>query len=150
PQPSTGDPPVLAVDSGRLAAVSDWQPSFGQPAAQVATTLRAPATQPFVLRGDDFTVDLDRATPDDGLIDTNGDGIGDVAPPDTPRFEPLTLRFASLTDGSPVTSTVQAELGRHTYDAQTDGCAEGCRFTGFSASLNGTPTSFTVYGLRTA
>jgi hypothetical protein len=116
----------------------------------VAATLRTPATQPFVLWGDAFTVDLDRGTPYDGLIDTDGDGIGDVAPPDTPRFMPLTLRFESLTDGTPVSSSVQAEIGRHTYAAQTDGCAGGCRFTGFSASLNGFATTFTVYGLRTA
>jgi hypothetical protein len=42
-------PPVLAVDSTRLAAVSVWRPEFGSEAASVAAALAPPTARPVRL-----------------------------------------------------------------------------------------------------
>jgi hypothetical protein len=130
-QTGAAAPPVLAIDSGRLTTVADWQPAFGVSAETLATRLRPPASAaPLVLRADSFTVDVGRGQPF-GLVDTDGDGVADANAPVSTLPVQLTFAFESLADGSEVSSTVAVLPGRRTYRATASGCAGGCRLTGF-------------------
>jgi putative ABC transport system permease protein len=102
---SSGMPPVLAVDSTRLAAVALWD----QPDKRaLADRLRPADATPTHLRSDRVSVDL---TVTD-LGDTNSTLEVDVVPDDGgPREE---LRYGTV------------GLGRHTYTTQSDTCATGC------------------------
>jgi hypothetical protein len=146
-QSDGGAPPVLAVDSGRLARVADWQAGFGASAAALAAKLRPSSPQSLVLRSPGYTVDIERGQPF-SLVDTNGDGIPDAPAPPSPIPIPLTFTFESLVDGSPVVSTLDVSSGRHTYTASTPDCVKGCRLTGFNASAGaGTGLTITIYGM---
>jgi hypothetical protein len=111
-------PPLLAIDSSRLAAVATWLPEFGVGAAEVAAALRPPPAQPFIFKGTQLNVDVETAQdPDKAPID-------------------LTLHFVPLAGGD-VIATKVSELasGRTVRTVGVTGCDVGCRLTGLSAQL---------------
>lgn len=116
----TGDkPPVIAVDSERLAGVAEWSDQYGTTTpAKVAQQLRPPAAEPVIIDDGELVAELsiDPLTPDDSLT--------------------LTLMLAPTTGGSrtvtfgPVTDT------ERTYTATVSGCEEGCRLAGMQVSVS--------------
>jgi hypothetical protein len=111
-------PPLLAIDSSRLAAVSTWRPEFGVGAAEVAAALRPPAARPVIFKGSQLSVDVETAQ-DPGK-----------APID------LTIKFAPLGGGDVIGAKVsQLASGRTVRTVGVTGCAGGCRLTSLSAQL---------------
>ena len=111
-------PPLLAIDSSRLAAVATWLPEFGVGAAEVAAALRPPAAQPFIFKGTQLSVDVETAQdPDKAPID-------------------LTLNFAPLAGGDVIgTKVSQLASGQTVRTVGVTGCDVGCRLTSLSAQL---------------
>ncbi len=128
--------PTLAVDSGRLAAIVPWYPSYGLPDwPTVARTLRAGASPPTVFHSGPMTVDA-TWTP------TNAAARASLT--------------AVIEQPGGVAGTVdfgQLRTARSTYQATLTGCQPQCRLIGFrltgSAKLIGSSLllrSFTVGG----
>ena len=105
----SGQPPVLAVDTTRLAAVASW-PRGGPGRQEVARLLRPEAPEPVVLTGTEVSLDI-AAT---GFTAARGAG--------------LTLALSSVTGrGDTVVQLGVVRAGRHTYRQQVAECREGCR-----------------------
>ena len=110
PRLNSSDPPLLAVDSTRLARVAVWGPEYGVPApSAVAAALRPPAPAPIVLT-------------------TRSVGVELTAAP-TVRLR-LFVHLAPL-DGSPTLLVDLGDLvaGRHRYVTTVAGCRDGCRLS---------------------
>lgn len=106
-----GGPPALAVDTGRLARVANWPGPL--PAAAVAARLRPPLPAPLVVRGHVLSIDIETS------MRTRGSA---------PELE---ASVAPLAGGSPQAVRWGAlRAGRHTYRAEVQGCAAGCRLVG--------------------
>lgn len=148
-QKEAGDPPLLAVDSGRLSKVPAL-PSGQSLSPGLAAALAAPAGDPLILHSEQFTVDMDRGATSGNIIDSDGDGILDTPPPPDPTPVAVSFRFQSLTGGTAVVSTVTVLLGRRTYTGQAVGCAEGCRLTGISGNAGYLPLRLTIFDLSSA
>ncbi|MEV6494607.1 ABC transporter permease, partial [Actinoplanes sp. NPDC051633] len=123
------DPPVLAVDSSRLAAVASWRPEYGPAAAlsrAVASVGRSPAPPPVT--GDSLTLRLrnDRRT-----------------------TASLVVTLQNETTGAPVPVTFGPfGRGEHTAAAPVRGCAQGCRLVRLGLGEPATMDSaLTVTGL---
>jgi FtsX-like permease family protein len=130
-QSSPQAPPVLAVDSARLAAVSVWRPEFGRDAGSVAAALSPPPARPFVFRGTQVVVDAETFR--------------------TPLGSPveLDLIFVPLNGGDPVQAEVKdLAVGRASRQVGVVGCAEGCRLTGLSIPIERDPIRVQVYGIK--
>jgi hypothetical protein len=133
PRSSPVDPPVLAVDSARLAQVATWQPDFaGVSVAQIADRLHPAAPPPVTLRG--LEVGLDMSA---GRLDPAAQlhiFIGVVTPDGS---------LGQLVDLGRVRS------GRHRYAAEVTGCDAGCRVTGLQLASPGygTEVSLVLHGL---
>ncbi len=105
------EPPRLAVESDRLAAVTAWRADFGPlSAAEVARRLHPPSPGAVVLTGSSFTLD---ASAED--------------------FDPRN-KLRLVVNLAPVggSATVNADFGtlvagRHAYTAAASDCAAGCR-----------------------
>jgi len=111
PRLNDSDPPLLAVDSTRLARVAGWGPEYGAPApGAVAAALRPPAPDPVVLTTRTVGVELTAAP--------------------TVRLR-LFVHLAPL-DGTPTLLVDLGDLvaGRHRYASTVAGCRDGCRLSG--------------------
>ncbi|NED99837.1 hypothetical protein [Phytoactinopolyspora halotolerans] len=112
-QPTTGDmPPVLAVDSTRLAVVTGWRAEYGGAVDELAAVLRPQEPDVTVLRTERIRVDA-----------------AGRSPSRTALYASVTLREQE--SGEPV----QAVFGPlrqtpETYTAGTPECASGCRLVG--------------------
>jgi hypothetical protein len=104
-----GSPPVLAVDSTRLAAVASWQPGYGTDPATLAAQLRAPAPEPLTVTAGTVTLD---AT----VLPAPGDTAVEVELARAGTGETMLLEFGPLASG------------RHSYQAAVPSCVDGgCR-----------------------
>ncbi len=107
---SSDSPPVLAVDTARLAHVASWEPGYGPDAAALSALLRQQAPAPLTVTGDTVTLDATLVAP--GAV-----------------YVQLELTNARTGD------TVQPVLGpltggRHTYRAASPSCVDGgCRLS---------------------
>lgn len=130
-QKAQGAPPLLGIDSRRLAAVASWRPEFGAEAAAMAAALRPPPARPFLFRGTQLAVDLETER------DARRSPIG------------LTLKFAPLNGADAVDVAVDDIAdGRAVRRIGVLGCAEGCRLTGFALDLaRGDQLRLTVHGI---
>jgi hypothetical protein len=118
-------PPVLAVDTARLAAVATWRPEFGASPEAIAEFLRASPAGAFAFRGTSLTVDLQ-------MFAASGE----------PPLD-LNLTFIPLTGGDRVVATVADVVGgRAVRQVNVSGCRDGCRFT--SVSIPDQPTDSLV------
>ncbi len=133
-QKAVDAPPMLAVDSSRLANVATWRPEFGTTIQAVVDALRPPPAQPFVFQGTQLVVDVATQRPE-------GDPLLDLA-----------LTFAPLDGAIPVTVKV-SELanGRSVRTVGLVGCESGCRLTGLAVPLvRGDLLRMTIYRLGQA
>jgi hypothetical protein len=122
------EPPKIAVDAGRLAAVATWPAGSAVSAATVAARLRPAAPDPMVVRGTLLPVDVD------------GDGLAGGGP----GLELVTFLVGS--DGAPVRASFGAlRGGPHSYTTDVD-CAGGCRL----AEIVAAPPSDTARPARDA
>lgn len=125
--PGTGDePPGLAVDTTRLAAVGNW-PDGGPSAGAVGDALHPEAGPPVVFGGQDVTLDV------------TASGIA--------RDKPLRLGIAVSSTTGLGESTVQLGFlvdGPYTYQQRVGVCRDGCRLKGISVS--GPPASTGLAG----
>jgi putative ABC transport system permease protein len=102
--PTTGGaPPVVAVDTTRLAAVAAW-PDDGPGRDTVARALRPAAPEPPRFSG---------------ALDITAEGFATGPRPD------LTVRVSSSA-GHQQVRVGEVRPGRHTYTRPADGCAGGC------------------------
>jgi len=112
PGNAAGEPPGLAVDTTRLAAVATW-PGDGPAAARVAAALRPDAPGPVVIPGRDVTVGADTS------------GVSEDYPLS------LTVSLTSVTGrGSAQVSLGQLRDGPGSYTQRVPVCAGGCRLDG--------------------
>ncbi|GAA5182309.1 hypothetical protein GCM10023322_19030 [Rugosimonospora acidiphila] len=112
------DAPTLAVDSTRLAAVTNWlEPAGGLSAAKTAALLHPSVPAPVMIKSEAIGVDLTANELDQA---TELDLIG---------------HLASADDGSTTVVNLGRLLpGRHRYAAQAPDCRDGCRLMGFEVS----------------
>jgi hypothetical protein len=114
-----GSPPVLAVDSTRLAAVASWQPGYGTDPLTVAGQLSAPAPESLTVSGGTVTLD---AT----LLYAPGTTTVEVVLARAGTGESTLLEFGPLGPG------------RRSYQAASPSCVNGgCRLV--SLRLVGPP-----------
>jgi hypothetical protein len=109
PEGMTADP-VVAVDSGRLAAVTAWPGDASIGAAEAARRLRPATAEPVVVTGTALRVDVT---------------VTSLA-----RVPSVPLRATLTTgDGRPEKIVELGDIrpGRATYTADLAGCAAGCR-----------------------
>jgi putative ABC transport system permease protein len=106
--PDKRHPPVLAVDSTRLAAVADW-PADGPRAARAAKLLHPPAAAAPLFKGDNLTFD----------ITTEGFGEGKEV-----TATAIVSPIGDLSDEFVPLGVMRA--GRHTYSYELPPCAPGC------------------------
>ncbi len=120
PGNAVGEPPGLAVDSTRLAAVANW--AGGPDAGGVAEALRPRAPEPVVIPGQDVTV----------AVTTTG-----IA--DSPPLR-LTVTVSSVTGlGSTAVALGELREGPSWYGQRVAVCRQGCRLDGIGISpLDGT------------
>lgn len=115
-----GAPPVLGVDSARLAQVASWSPDFGPvPPAELARRLRPAAPEPLTFRA----AQLDLAVT-----------VVDIEPGATAY---LGLRLTAA-DGAVLTvRTGQLRPGEHRYPVPVPQCAQGpCRLDEIGPELS--------------
>ena len=129
------DPPGLAVDSPRLAAVASW-PSDAPTAQSVAQTLRPAAPDPVLLAGQDISLDLS--------------GTG------TKVDKPLRLVavLSSVTGlGDARVQLGNLHEGRFTYEQRVPVCRDRCRLNALELStadgVTGVTAQITVHALGT-
>jgi hypothetical protein len=132
PQPNPDDPPVLAVDSGRLPAVAVWRPEYGGDVTALASALSPPPADPFIFRGSQLLLDLE----------TNR-GERD------PALE-LLVEFIPLGGGDPISVSVKdLAIGRQARQVGVHGCADGCRLMGLTVpTFRGGSVRLFVHGVR--
>jgi hypothetical protein len=129
------DPPVLAVDTTRLATTAIWPDGAASPTT-VATALRPPAAAPVLLPGQDLTVDATATgvKTDSALrlnvVLSSVQGLGDV-----------TAQLGTLINGP------------YTYQQRVSICAGGCTVKALtlfttSASVTGVTGQVTIGSLR--
>ncbi len=108
------EPPLLAVDTTRLAAVATWLPEFGPVDAATAARDLRPATAPSIrIQGFQLAVD---AT---------------VKSFDASRQPHLVAFVQPLAGGVALPVDLGAlQLGRHTYSGTAATCTDGCRLAG--------------------
>jgi putative ABC transport system permease protein len=119
PDGGADDPPVLAVDTTRLAAVASW--ADGEDAATVAQSLHPGAPRPTVIPGAEVAVAITAS--------------------DLPQNASLRLGLAvSSTTGLGSTMVALGELrpGPVTYRQQVAQCSGGCRVDGISITTGDT------------
>jgi len=135
PTASSFNPPVLAVDSTRLAAVANWP--AGSDVAVAAAALAAPGPAPITVTATSVEIDA--------TMDWSTSTLMQVA---------LSAVFLPNDGGLEVDADFGlTSLGRHTYEAQVPSCAAGCRLVGllvvpdtdFSATVGAT-----IHSLRAA
>jgi putative ABC transport system permease protein len=122
--PSDSDPPLLAVDSTRLAQVVTWWPEYGsRGAAQVAAKLRPPAPAPVLIHAQQLVLDLSV----DQLQTASG--------------MHLIAAVVTLDDSfSQVVDFGALQRGRHRYEVEISRCLSVCRLVGLQfASADGGP-----------
>ncbi|GIH08046.1 hypothetical protein Rhe02_61130 [Rhizocola hellebori] len=112
-------PPVVAVDSTRLARVANWPAGPGQPtAAQAAATMRPQEPVTKLVRGNSLFIPLT----------LNNIGDNSTARLELDMIKPNGERL------NPITSAIQP--GTAIYEVTTPDCAQkACRFTGMAVSL---------------
>ncbi|MFC4068841.1 FtsX-like permease family protein [Actinoplanes subglobosus] len=121
PGASSADPPGLAVDSTRLAAVAAW-PDDGPGPAEVAGRLRPELPAPPEFPGPDIAVDVSAS----GLA------------PGT-RGLRLQVSVSSLNGiGDAVIELGELQNGPATYRQKIEVCQEGCRIDGIGFARTGT------------
>ncbi len=116
PQPASGLPTVLAVDSSRLAAVAAW-PSDGMPVGTAARLLNPPVPASIILHGGIMAVDVD--------VDADG------SPPPQVSME----LYVQPLDGQQTTEVPfsRADPTKPEYQADAGICrAVGCRIAGLT------------------
>ncbi|UQU66907.1 hypothetical protein COUCH_11810 [Couchioplanes caeruleus] len=112
PSNAAGEPPGLAVDATRLAAVATW-PGDGPPAGRVAAALHPSAPEPVVIPGRDVTVEA------------MSSGLSAQHPLN------LTVSLTSVSGrGSTRVSLGQLRPGPFAYTQRVPSCAGGCRLDG--------------------
>ncbi len=115
-----GAPPVLALDSTRLAHVATWSGPFDAPdAAKLAAQLRPPAAKPIMVGNGELTAELrpDPFTSDGTLT--------------------VSLLLRSPHEGDQVAASFgPVSSVRPDYKATVKGCDEGCRLVGISLSTS--------------
>ncbi|HWS35792.1 MAG TPA: FtsX-like permease family protein [Actinoplanes sp.] len=123
PGGSATDPPGLAVDSTRLAAVTAW-PGDGPGPAEVAARLRPELPAPPEFGGPDIAVDVSAS----GLV------------PGT-RGLRLQVSVSSLTGlGDAVIELGELQNRRATYQQKIAVCRDGCRIDGIGFARTGSST----------
>ncbi|MFF5297049.1 FtsX-like permease family protein [Paractinoplanes globisporus] len=106
------EPPGLAVDSTRLAAVANW-PSGGPSAAELASRLRPEAPAPLVLTGPQLA------------IEATGSGF------DPEKELRLAVAVSSTTGaGDALVQLGKIHNGRFRYQQRVSVCEKGCRLNG--------------------
>jgi hypothetical protein len=128
-----GEPPGLAVDTTRLAAVATW-PGGGPAAGDTAAALRPAVPEPVVLPGQDVSLD----------VTTTGTTVA----------KPLRLSVAlsSVTGlGDTVVQLGTLRTGAAAYQQRTAVCRDGCRLKGVGVStsegLSGVTGRITITGV---
>ncbi|MBX6751231.1 MAG: hypothetical protein IRY85_16455 [Micromonosporaceae bacterium] len=124
----SSDPPLLAVDTSRLAAVVAWRPEFGADPAAVAAALAPSELPPLAMHGTVIEVDVN-VTWHDSDVDRGR------PPSDGVRRRPITLVLGFATgDGRRVSVRVAGlEGGPNTRTVSLPDCAEGCRLVSLSS-----------------
>jgi hypothetical protein len=121
PDPAPGDPPELAVDTTRLAAVANWRPDFGGPGpAALAALLRPGLPDPMIIRAGAIELDV---TADRQAIANEVHLLVVLAP--LSGAEPLTEDLGRLS------------VGDQRLVTTVNGCATGCRLVGIDGALSG-------------
>ncbi|MEQ4208494.1 hypothetical protein [Actinopolymorpha sp. B9G3] len=113
------DPPVVAVDSTRLARVALWSEHYGAvDPAKIAASLRPPAPDPTMVGDGDLTADLrpDPFTKDESLT--------------------VTVRLLSPSGDREVATFGPVTADQREYTDEIAGCEDGCRLTGVTATTN--------------
>ena len=143
PRREADDPPVLAIDAPRLAAVATWPARAATSAAAVAAELHPPIPRPAVVTGTAVALDVDTADFEtnygDAYTNPSGGRVGVLA-----TFE--------LADGSKQITADLGDLrtGSATMRVEVPACAAGCRFTGLTVKArqgDGEQFDLTVTGL---
>lgn len=134
PQSSQLDPPMLAVDSSRLAAVASWPAGSPLSAGAAAAILDHPAAKPITFTGETIALDVT---------------IKSTALPD---FDPhLMADVESLTTGLGTTLDFgQVHNGRFVYNSVSSACSDGCRLADINfivATYQPDTVSFTFHSL---
>jgi hypothetical protein len=111
---SQGSPPMLAVDSPRLARVSSWRPEYG-PVGAITAALRPGAPPELTVTGDALTIEAGADAPDlqvSATVESRATGVA------------TRLTFGPLAPG------------RATYRAALSGCTSGggCRLVSVQVS----------------
>jgi len=112
PGGAPNEPPRLAVDAARFAAVAVWKPAYGGlPVTELGPLLHPPAGEPLILRGTGVAIDATLVARPTGQVR-------------------LAVYVAPI-DGRSLRTRVQLDPPVHdgagTYSASTQGCAAGCR-----------------------
>jgi len=122
------EPPLLAVDTARLAAVAVWRPEFGADPAAVAAALAPSELPPLAVHGTAIEVGV--------TVDWHGvSGASGLPLPDGVSTRPITLVLDFLTDdGRRVAARLaNLEFGVNTRTVSLPDCAEGCRLVSLSS-----------------
>jgi putative ABC transport system permease protein len=106
------EPPGLAVDTTRLAAVANW-PSGGPSAAELERRLRPGTPEPLVFSGQDISVEA------------TGTGFAETK---DLRLEVAVSSTAGL--GDSVVQLGKIHNGRSSYVQRVGACQKGCRLNG--------------------
>ncbi|MET0493966.1 MAG: FtsX-like permease family protein [Actinoplanes sp.] len=115
------EPPGLAVDSSRLAAVATW-PAGAPPVEQVEEALRPPDPGQIVIAGQDVTIEM------------TAENIADSPP------MRLSLSLTSLTGrGSTIATLGEIQPGPYAYTQRVRICETTCRVDGLQiTTIDGT------------
>jgi hypothetical protein len=124
-------PPVLAVDSARLAGVSAWSGTYGLTAQRAAELLRPAPAEPIRFTGSGIEL---------RMTVTGG--------------QPAGARVVALLQpdlGAPIEPVVAVRPGVRTYRLATPACRDGCRLLGLALQAGGQArydVAVTVHSLR--
>ncbi|MDO3705731.1 hypothetical protein Q3W71_29085 [Micromonospora sp. C28SCA-DRY-2] len=122
---SRGDLPLLAVDSGRLAAVAAAHPSYGVALSDIARELRPrPPAEPVELRGRWLTV----------VVDVDYDEVAYAGA--EPR---LFVSVASRSGTRRIAAERPLDTGRAAYRVPVPECGSPCRLVNFELTVPLTP-----------
>ncbi|GAA0569668.1 hypothetical protein GCM10010172_62570 [Paractinoplanes ferrugineus] len=112
PNAGHNEPPGLAVDTTRLAAVANW-PAGGPSADRLASRLRPAAAAPLLLTGPDLTVEATSA----GLSPTK-------------EFRLVVAVSSTTGRGDELVQLGKIRPGKARYQQRVGVCAQGCRVNG--------------------
>jgi putative ABC transport system permease protein len=112
PNVGHNEPPGLAVDSTRLAAVAHW-PSGGSSAGEMASRLRPDAPAPPIFTGQDLTVAV------------TGTGLDE-----TKEFRLVVSVSSTTGTGDSTVQLGRIQNGPFRYAQRVERCRKGCRLNG--------------------